>query len=61
MKKMQAVVRSGKPKIIRKTKNQIRARKSLSVELDFALSSGISEDELHNMLREALVRNVQDS
>ena len=60
-RKMQSIVRSGKPKAAKKARNQIRARKSLSEILDFALLSGISEDELRTTLKEAVVRNVMDS
>jgi hypothetical protein len=45
----------------RRKRNQKRARKALASTLDYVLQAGISDDEVHEMLKEALVRHTMES
>lgn len=59
--KMEKVVADGGHRTARQSRNQIRSRKSLASTLDFALNSGISDDEVRDMLKEAIVRHTMNS
>ena len=45
----------------RRGHSQKRARKALAETLDFVLASGVTDDEVKEMLKEALVRHVMSS
>ena len=62
---MGQVIRDGECVKARLNRNQKRAKKSLASTLDYAFSSGVSDDEvrdmLREMLREAIVRHTMES
>lgn len=60
-KKVQAVVRAGGHQSARRNNTQKRARETLASTLDFVLAAGISDDEVREMLKEALVRHTMES
>jgi len=58
---MGQVIRDGECVKARLNRNQKRAKKSLASTLDYAFSSGVSDDEVRDMLREAIVRHTMES
>lgn len=55
------VIASGTMSTVRNRRNRLRAQKSLVASLDFALNSGIADDDVRAMLREAVVRHTMNS